>query len=392
MYVQVQDSNASFRVLAAYILALARYMQLEFESYMKVLVGTTKGLIVYVKDGIAWKKEAIHFLGMPVSMVYVDERTNTWWASLAHRHWGQKLHYSEDEGKTWPPVAPPKYPKGSLLSSGKTARLKKIWAIQADGLTGGKGIYVGTEPGGLFYKEDLSKPFVLVENLWNHPSRSDHNQWFGAGRDHPFLHTIAIHPHNPEHLYIAVSCAGVFESKDSGNNWVPKNKGLIAAYLPNPEVEVGHDPHMMHICRSNPSVIWQQNHCGIFRTENGGEQWKLLSRPEEFPHYGFALAIDHKNPDRAWVIPALSDEMRIAPDLALRVYRTDDGGKTWMALTKGLPQSDCFDIVFRHAMDITNDTLAFGSSTGNLYLSEDAGDSWQTISNSLARIDCVRFI
>lgn len=359
---------------------------------MKLLVGTTKGLIVYSNEAGSWKKQDIHFLGMPVSMVYVDERTNTWWASLAHRHWGQKLHYSEDDGKTWPPVAPPKYPKGSLLSSGKPARLKKIWAIQEDTRPNGKGIYVGTEPGGLFYKEDPSMPFQLVESLWNHPSRSDHNQWFGAGRDHPFLHSIAIHPKNPDHIYIAVSCAGVFESKDGAKTWRPKNKGLIAAYLPNPEVEVGHDPHMIHICRSKPEVIWQQNHCGIFRTENGGEMWQLISKPDEFPHYGFALAIDHTNPDRAWVIPALSDEMRIAPDLSLKVYRTEDAGKSWQALSNGLPQADCFDIVFRHSLDINGNTLAFGSSTGNLYLSEDAGEAWTCLSHTLARIDCVKFI
>lgn len=357
---------------------------------MKLLVGTTKGLLVYTRIEGAWKITDRHFLGMPVSMVFVDERNGTWWVSLAHRHWGQKLHYSEDQGKTWPPVAPPRYPKGSLLASGKAAKLKKIWALQRDTNPTGTGIYVGTEPGGLFHKKDLHAPFELVESLWNHPSRSDHNQWFGAGRDHPFLHTISLRPDNPNHLYIAVSCAGVFESKDGGANWVPKNKGLIAAYLPNPEVEVGHDPHMMHICRSKPEVIWQQNHCGIFRSVDGGNHWKLISNPEAIPHYGFALAIDHDDAERAWVIPALSDEMRIAPDLALKVYRTDNGGESWQALTHGLPQSDCFDIVFRHALDIHQGTLVFGSSTGNLYLSEDYGDSWDLVSHSLARIDCIQ--
>ena len=358
---------------------------------MKLLVGTTKGLVVFEEMDGKWSVKDHHFLGMPVSTIYVDERNNTWWASLAHRHWGQKLHYSEDEGKTWPPVAPPKYPAGSLLASGKAAKLKKIWSIQADGKQGGRGIYVGTEPGGLFYKPNLSAPFSLVESLWNHPSRSDHNQWFGAGRDHPFLHSIEIHPKNPDHIYIAVSCAGVFESKNGGKSWEPKNRGLIAAYLPNPDVEVGHDPHMMHICKSNPAVIWQQNHCGIFRTTDGGENWKLLSDPKSVPHYGFALSIDHDNPDRAFVIPALSDEMRIAPDLALRVYRTEDGGESWEALQKGLPQENCFDIIFRHSFDSSGQNLAFGSSTGNLYLSSDGGENWTCLSSSLARIDSLCF-
>ncbi|MEM6800470.1 MAG: glycosyl hydrolase [Bacteroidota bacterium] len=359
---------------------------------MKLLVATDKGLLVYEKSENSWQVISRHFLGMPVSMVYVDERSNTWWASLAHRHWGQKLHYSEDEGKTWPPVAPPRYPKDSLLASGKSARLKKIWSIQADQKAGGQGIYVGTEPGGLFYKKDLAAPFELVQSLWGHPSRSDLNQWFGAGRDHPFLHSIEIDPRDSDHLYIAVSCAGVFESKDAGKSWEPRNKGLIAAYLPNPEVEVGHDPHMLHICRSQPDIIWQQNHCGIFRSQDGGLTWKLLSSPEQIPHYGFALAVDHDNPDRAWVIPALSDEMRIAPDLALRVYRTDDGGNSWQALTEGLPQTDCFDIVFRHSFGIKGSNLVFGSSTGNLFSSDNYGDSWECLSSHLARVNSVGIV
>jgi len=326
---------------------------------MKLLVGTSKGLLVYARHQGSWQIEKRHFLGMPVSMVYADERSNRWWVSLAHRHWGQKLHYSEDEGKTWPPVAPPRYLPESKLASGKPASLKKIWSIQQDGIAGGQGIWVGTEPGGLFYKKNLSASFELVHSLWNHPSRSDQHQWFGAGRDEPFLHTILIHPDNPQHIYIAVSCAGVFESQDGGASWEPRNRGLIAAYLPNPQVEVGHDPHMLHMVREHPEVIWQQNHCGIFRTENGGADWKLLSNPEEIPHYGFALAIDHSNPDRAWVIPAISDEMRLAPDLALKVYRTEDGGASWQALMEGLPQHDCFDIVFRHSLDFCKSNLAF---------------------------------
>ena len=65
----------------------------------KILVGTTKGLVVFKNSAKGWKVEKIHFNGLPVTIVYVDERNNNWWAGLAHRHWGQKLHFSEDEGE-----------------------------------------------------------------------------------------------------------------------------------------------------------------------------------------------------------------------------------------------------------------------------------------------------
>ncbi|MCI4671280.1 MAG: glycosyl hydrolase [Bacteroidia bacterium] len=357
---------------------------------MRILVGTSKGLILWEKDEQGWSISQVFFEGMPVSLVYVDELSGIWWASLAHRHWGQKIQYSKDEGKSWVSVVEmPRYPSDAVLSSGKRAKLKKIWSIQQRGTDIDEGIWLGTEPGGLFFNSASEEKFQLVEALWNHPSRVDENQWFGAGRDHPFIHSILVDPRDSDHIYIGVSCAGVFETTNRGKSWRPKNEGLIAAYLPNPNAEVGHDPHAMQLVRSQPDVIWQQNHCGIFKTINGGGEWQRLSEPGITPHYGFALAIDHENSQRAWVIPAMSDEERIAPGLQLKVYRTEDGGKSWEGLTRGLPQQFAFDIVFRHSFAGAGNTLVFGSTTGNLFLSEDAGDSWEVLSNYLARIESV---
>lgn len=354
-----------------------------------LLIGTSKGLVVFQKTSKGWAYQTVYFLGMPVSMVYVDERNGSWWACLAHRHWGQKIHRSYDQGKTWEMIDTPVYPEDATLKSGKPATFRKVWSMTHAGLDRPDELYLGTEPGGLFYSKDGGNSFHLLESLWDHPSRKD--EWFGAGRDHPFIHSIVVDPRDSNHYYIAVSCAGVFETFDNGVNWKPSNKGLIAAYLPNPHVEIGHDPHMMYACKANPDVIWQQNHCGIFRSTDGGQNWDNVTGINGFPDYGFALAIDDKNPDVAWVIPATSDEMRVAVDLSLCVCRTEDGGKTWQALRAGLPQGQSFDIVFRHAFDISGNTLAFGSTTGNVYLSEDRGNSWINLSHNLARVECVCF-
>jgi len=357
----------------------------------QLLIGTSKGLVVFKKKAQKWQVADIQFRGLPVTFTYVDERSNTWWLGLAHRHWGQKLQRSTDQGKTWKEVSTPKYPKSAILSSGKPASLKKIWCIQQAGDDKANGLWLGTEPGGLFYSSDNGDHFELVESLWNHPSRKDENQWFGAGRDHPFIHSIIVDPRDSRHVYIAVSCAGVFETKDGGQHWQPKNKGLVAAYLPNPNVEVGHDPHRMIACHSHPDIIWQQNHCGIFRSVDGGEVWKDITDQNGLADYGFALAIDHKNPNRAWTIPAVSDLERVAPDLALCVCQTEDGGESWSALREGLPQANTFDIVFRHSFDNADHLMAFGTTNGNVYLSEDYGAHWQTISTNLARVESIKF-
>ena len=172
----------------------------------------------------------------------------------------------------------------------------------------------------------------------------------------------------------------------------PKNNGLKAAYLPNPNVEIGHDPHLLLACRSNPDVLWQQNHCGIFRSENGGAIWEDVTDKNGLANYGFALAIDNENPLQAWVIPAASDVERVAPDLSLVVCRTEDGGKNWLALRNGLPQENCFDIVLRHSLVRKNEVLVFGTTTGNLYLSENDGEGWECVSNNLARVDYVAVV
>ncbi|MEZ4954141.1 MAG: sialidase family protein [Saprospiraceae bacterium] len=356
---------------------------------MKLLIGTSKGLVVYHKKAARWQVEKVHFLGFPVSTILVDERSGTWWLGLAHRHWGQKLHFSNDGGLTWESVPMPTYPENVELKPGRRAVLKKIWCMAGGGADKPGQLWLGTEPGGLFLSKDNGQHFDLVESLWNHPSRSNENQWFGAGRDEPFIHSIVVDPRDSDHVYIAVSCAGVFETKDGGQTWQPKNNGLKAAYLPNPNVEIGHDPHLLLACRQYPNVLWQQNHCGIFRSSDGGENWDDVTDKNSLADYGFALAIDDENPLRAWVIPAVSDVERVAPDLSLVVCRTDDGGKSWQPLRNGLPQDTCFDIVFRHSLFRKNGVMVFGTTTGNLYLSENDGETWMCISNNLARVDYV---
>jgi len=354
-----------------------------------LLIGTTKGLVIYTKQETTWTISAVHFEGLPVSMVYVDPRNGIWWVGLAHRHWGQKLYRSRDEGMNWEQVKTPQYPFDAEVYVGKKAVLKQIWTMASSGDDRPDELWIGTEPGGLFHSDNGGASFSLIQSLWEHPSRKDPLQWFGAGKDYPFLHSIVVHPEDSDIVYIAVSCAGIFKTTDGGKSWEPKNEGLIATYLPNPHVKVGHDPHRLLICRSNPQVLWQQNHCGIFRTENGGEDWENVTDTRGIADYGFGLVIDDQNPDCAWVIPAQGDTHRIPHDLALCVCYTEDGGKSWQELRNGLPQQNCFDIVFRHAFDKAGRTLVFGTTNGNIYLSEDRGVQWEILSTHLVRVDVV---
>ncbi|MDH4093038.1 MAG: glycosyl hydrolase [Cyclobacteriaceae bacterium] len=358
--------------------------------HTRLLAGTSKGLIVLSNESGSWKIVKVFFEGLPVSMLYIDERTNTWWVGIGHRHWGEKLHFSTDDGMTWLESSTPSF-KDYFFRPGMPATLKKLWVMQHAGTDKPGCLWLGTEPGGLFFSSDSGKSWQLTESLWNHPSRVDDKQWFGAGKDFPFIHSIVIDPRNSNHVFIGISCAGVFRTIDGGKNWQAKNKGLFATYLPNPSADVGHDPHKLLQCQARPDVIWQQNHCGIFRTEDAAENWVDVSGKNGFPSYGFALAIDNENPEVAWVIPAQSDEMRVPCDLRLTICKTTNGGSSWASVNAGLPASYSFDLVLRQAFDKSQKTLAFGTNNGNLYLSENDGESWQTISQNLATVNCIIF-
>lgn len=349
-----------------------------------LLLGTRKGLIVYKKSGADWKYDSTEFLGIPVSLTFIDERTNTWWACLDHGHWGVKLHRSSNEGKDWEEIEAPKLPEGEEVKEGKPASVTYIWAFAHGGSDKPNVLFLGTDPGALFRSTDNGDTWQLVRALWDHPTRKD--KWFGGGRDNPGIHSIIVDPRDTNHIYIGISCAGVFESNDNGQSWAPANAGLMADFLPDPASSVGQDPHLVVASPSNPDVMWQQNHCGIYVSRDGSQNWEKVSQENGPADFGFAVSVHEENPDMAWVAPGISDEIRVAVDQALCISRTNDGGKTWTDFRKGLPQEQCYDIVYRHALANDYNQLVFGTTTGNVYFSDDLGESWSLLSSDLPMV------
>jgi photosystem II stability/assembly factor-like uncharacterized protein len=349
----------------------------------KLLLGTRKGLLI--RDSSRIVEEA--FVGVAVSLAELDPYRGHYWACLDHGHWGCKLHRSVDQGKSWTELTAPSYPEGAEIRPGVVASLKYLWGFASD--QSGR-IYLGTEPGGLFVSSDGDLPFHLVDSLWNSPQRNTH--WLGGGRDEAGIHSILIDPRDERRILVGVSCAGVFESCDGGSTWEVRNHGLQAGFLPEPNSEIGHDPHLLTWCLSQPDVLWQQNHCGIFRSTDAARSWSAIHQEDGPAKFGFAIAAHPSDPETAWVVPAQADEFRLPQDRSLCVCRTQDGGKTWQRLSKGLPQSGCYDLVYRHCLALQGDDLAFGTTTGNLYASGDGGDSWTLLSSSLPPIYSVHFL
>jgi photosystem II stability/assembly factor-like uncharacterized protein len=383
----------------------------------RILVATRKGTFLVDKVGGRWKPRLSGHAGALVNFVARDPNSGTLWAALGHGHWGAKLSRSTDNGRSWSDAPQIKYPKGARYLGtslptedspelGKPvlrdATVLKLWCL-AFGAPGD--IYVGTIPGGLFVSRDGGETFELNRPLWNHESRGGDlfsgdgmgvTHWFGtpasdAGEFAAGIDSILVDPRNAARVLIAVSTAGVLETTDGGHTWRGRNKGLTNDYAPNAEAEWGHDAHAIELCAGQPDHVWQQNHCGVFYSSDGAASWKKVSNPDRGVHFGFPIVVDEKDGATAWVVPGKSDQERMAIDGGLFVGRTQDGGETWEQLRSGLPQENAYDVVYRHALGYAAGRLAFGSTTGNLYVSEDRGETWVTVANNLPPIHSVRF-
>jgi hypothetical protein len=387
----------------------------------RILVATRKGTFIVEKAGDRWRPRLAGHAGTSVNFVAKDPFTGRLWALLGHGHWGAKLSISDDGGERWTDApAQIKYPEGARYIgqdmyedassdfgvgwriSTRSATLAKLWIIAFG--AGGR-VYVGTIPGGLFVSRDAGASFELNRPLWNHPSRggdlfsgegAGETKWFGTpasegGDFAPGVHSIVVDPRDPDRVLVAVSSAGVIETRDGGKTWHSANKGMRMDHTPEPEAEWGHDPHYIEQCEGDPDHVWQQNHTGIYYSADAAKSWRKVSKPEQGVHFGFPVTADAKNGRTAWVVPGRSDQQRMAIDGGLFVGRSDDGGETWRALRRGLPQEHAYDVVYRHALANKEGVVAFGSTTGNLYVSDDGGEGWQAAANNLPPIYSVRF-
>jgi hypothetical protein len=358
-----------------------------------LLVSTRKGLFTVEHGAIT----AVDFLGDNVSLTLTDPRDGTDYAALDHGHFGVKLH-RRSAGGAWEEIAAPVYPpkpegyeENDMWGRPLAWSTARIWALRAGGADEPGVLWCGTIPGGLFRSCDRGDSWEIVRSLWDHPKRK---QWMGGGADLPGLHSICVDPRDSRCLWIAVSTGGIWFSEDSGKTWTQRGDGMRADHVP---PELVHDPiaqdvHCLVKAPSDPSRMWVQHHNGIFVSSDEGRTFREITgvRPSVF---GFPVVVHPTQPDTAWFVPGVNDEKRYPVDGRLVVTRTRDGGRSFEALSKGLPAEHSYDVVYRHALAIdgTGDRLAFGSTTGNLWTSEDQGDSWSLVSGTLPPVHAVRF-
>ncbi|MCB9775905.1 MAG: exo-alpha-sialidase [Nitrospiraceae bacterium] len=379
-------------------------------SGVRVLVGTRKGAFVLTSDGTRkqWDVHGPHFGGWELYHVKGSPADpNRLYASQSSSWFGQIIQRSDDGGKTWKipggeklpePYDPPGGMSNNFIydSSPETGKpltthqwydgtqhpweFKRVWHLEPS-LTDPDTVYAGVEDAALFRSTNGGKSWQEVPGL-----REAKGHLWQPGAGGMCLHTILLDPNNPERIFVAISAAGAFRTDDGGKTWRPVNRGLKSQMeLPDPHAEVGHCVHCIAKHSSRPNVLFMQKHWDVMRSDDAGESWHEISGdlPSDF---GFPIAVHAHEPETIYVVPIKSDSEHYPPEGKLRVYRSRTGGNEWEALTKGLPQQDCYVNVLRDAMAV--DSLEpcgiyVGTTGGQVYASADSGDSWMPIVRDL---------
>lgn len=347
-----------------------------------LLVGTRKGCFILENPGDRrnWSLRGPYCEGWPIYHAVLDPATRTIYAAGASEWHGSAVWRSPDLGETW-----------SLSSEGISYGdgARKLSKISSLAVAPGR-VLAGVEAPGIFESRDGGETWGLLSTLAGEPGSEGWDDPSNQPPGHLGLSALMFDTEQESRFWAIVQGIGLFETTDDGNSWTPRNKGLRADW-PREHEDVGFCVHKLVRSAADPNRMYQQNHCGMHRSDDGGESWTEITDglPTDF---GFAAAAHPHDRDTFYVVPLDGGHGRCMPDGRAAVWRTRDAGASWQRLERGLPQHDAHIGVLREGMAIdAHDVpgLYFGTSTGQVFASADEGDSWSEIAGYLPGISSV---
>ncbi len=360
-----------------------------------VCIGTKKGL--FVADGAKTRKSFAlrgpFGAGVSVYSALVDTRsTPRIFASSCNPFFGMKVLRSNDLGKTFKETkSAPAFPK----DDGRA--LANIWSLETG--PGKKDLLAGVEPASLFKSNDNGDTWEMVQGISNH----EHARKWHPGNGGLCCHTIV---RDGNRVHLGISTGGHYLSEDGGETFKASNKGVGAGFSPDAYPEFGQCVHKIARNEKAPGRLYMQNHggwanwdgpggprpdIGVLRSDDYGKSWRSIAKglPSDF---GFPIVVHPHDPDTAYVVP-LEPMTRTCPGGVPAVWRTEDGGDSWSKLAKGFPKKSSYFTVLRDSMDIDelpSPALYFGTTTGQLWIGRDGGEQWECLFDSLPPINCVK--
>jgi photosystem II stability/assembly factor-like uncharacterized protein len=364
-------------------------------SGLTVLIGTKKGAFFLTASPgrQRFQLEGPVFLGHIVHHAVADPRDRrTLLLATRTGHLGPTVFRSTDFGRSWQESTRP--PAFAKATDGRSSNVVEQVFWLTPGHVDEPGVwYAGTSPEGLFRSEDGGVTWQPVAG-WN-----DHPKWITwtgdmtkRNPDGSPIHSILVDPRDARHMYFATSSAGVFETTDQGASWSLLNTGMRADFSPDPYPEFGYDPHCVTLHPQAPDLLYQQNHCGIYRMHRPEGRWLRIGEnmPKDVGDIGFAIGLHPRDPQTAWVFPMDGTDVwpRTPPAGRPAAYRTRDGGATWKRLERGLPERAWYTVLRQSMAVDAQDPVGvyFGTTNGEVWGSSDEGAQWRCLAAHLPHV------
>jgi hypothetical protein len=345
-----------------------------------VLVGTRNGSLMFWSDPARrmWHRAEQH-AGWSVNAINYDRRTGSIYAATNNNAvtGSMAVQRSLDRGATWSLLP-------TTMSFDDDRRAWQLWQLTPGHASRPGELWAGTREAGLFRSQDGGATWQGVRGLNNHPT---HTSWHEGGAG-IILHTIVIDPEHRDRMYVCVSAGGVYRSEDGGGSWQAINRGVRADFLVDACPVAGHCPHKLVLHPARPEVLFQQNHCGVYRSGDHGDTWVDISDGLS-SRFGFPIAVHPHDPNTSYVVPHVSDDHRVVPDGRMAIWRSRSSGESWDCLTHGLPSENAWLTILREslAVDACDPSGVYvGTTRGQLFYSRDEGGHWELLADSLPAV------
>jgi photosystem II stability/assembly factor-like uncharacterized protein len=353
-----------------------------------VCIGTKKGLFIAeaAKTRRSFALRGPFGPGVAVYAALIDTRgAPRIYASSCNPFFGMKVLRSTDGGKSFKETkSAPAFPK----DDGRA--LINIWSLEPGDTK--KELWCGVEPASLFRSSDNGDTWEMVRGISDHA----HARQWHPGNGGLCLHTIV---HEGNRVHVGISTGGHYLSEDGGASFTAANKGVGAGFVPDPFPEFGQCVHKIAHHKDAPGRLYMQNHggwedrpgIGVLRSDDHGKSWRSISKglPSDF---GFPIVVHPHDPDTVYVMPH-EGATRTCPGGAPAVWRSENGGSSWSKLASGLPKKESYFTVQRDAMDIDDagsPAVYFGTTTGQFWIGRNGGEDWSCVFDSLPPIHCVK--
>jgi hypothetical protein len=357
-------------------------------SRVVLSIGTRKGLFVAEAAGARRRFEIRGPFGSGVSVysTLIDTRGKpTIYGSSCNAFFGMKVLKSTNLGKSFKETkSAPAFPK----DDGRA--LMNIWALEPGG--GKNDLLAGVEPASLFRSGDGGDSWEMIPGISNH----EHSRKWQPGAGGMCMHTVI---RDGNRIHIGISTGGHYLSEDGGTTFTASNKGIGAGFVPDPYPEFGQCVHKIARHADAPGRLYIQNHggwderpgIGVLRSDDHGKSWRSIAKglPSDF---GFPIVVHPRDPDTVYVAP-LEPMTRTCPGGSPAVWRSENGGDSWKRLAKGLPKKGSYFTILRDGMTIDETktpALYFGTTTGQLWIGREGGEKWECLFDALPPINVVK--